>query len=55
MYGGITLYLGNKEEVEQDIAGREREEDEFRRTHPTPPEIKDKFERIRREMPVRKG
>jgi len=47
VYGAITFYLGNKEEVEQDIAEREREEDEYTRTHPTPPEIKDKFDRMR--------
>ena len=29
VYGAITFYLGNKEEVEKDIAERERVEDEF--------------------------
>jgi uncharacterized protein (DUF433 family) len=47
VYGAITFYLGNKEEVEKDIAAREREEDEFSKTHPTPPEIKEKFARMR--------
>src|SRR5437588_11695761 len=48
VYGAITFYLGNKEEVEHDIAERRREEDEFTRTHPAPPEIKEKFARMRR-------
>ena len=47
VYGAITFYLGNKEEVEKDIAAREREEDEFTRSHPTSPEIKEKFDRMR--------
>ena len=55
VYGAITFYLGNKEEVEKDIAEREREEDEFTRTHPTPPEIKEKFERMRQQMLARRS
>ena len=55
VYGAITFYLGNNEEVESDIAEREREEDEFSRTHPTPPETTRKFERMRQQMPARKG
>jgi len=55
VYGAITFYLGNKEEVENDVAAREREEDEFTRTHPTPPEITEKFERMRQQMLARKG
>jgi uncharacterized protein (DUF433 family) len=55
VYGAITFYLGNKEEVEKDVAEREREEDEFTRTHPTPPEMKEKFERMRQQMLARKG
>ena len=43
VYGAITFYLGNKEEVERDIAEREAEEDTFSASHPTPPEIKEKF------------
>jgi uncharacterized protein (DUF433 family) len=37
VYGAITFYLGNKEEVEKDIAERARVEDEFTKTHPAPP------------------
>ena len=50
VYGAIAYYLGNKEEVEKDIAEREREEDEFTKTHPTPPDIKEKFQRMRQQM-----
>lgn len=49
VYGAITFYLGNKEEAERDIAEREREEEEFTRTHPFPPELKEKLERARRQ------
>jgi uncharacterized protein (DUF433 family) len=47
VYGAITFYLGNKEEAERDIAKRERVEDEFTKTHPAPPRLKEKVERAR--------
>ena len=49
VYGAITFYLGRKEEVEGDIAEREREEDAFTAAHPTPPEVKKAFERMRQQ------
>lgn len=55
VYGAITFYLGNKEDVEKDIVDREREEQEFAKTHPFPPELKEKLERARQEMLARKG
>lgn len=55
VYGAITFYLGNKEEGEKDAAEREREEDEFTRTHPTAPEIKEKFERMRQQRLARRS
>lgn len=55
VYGAITFYLGNKEEVERDIAEREAEEDAFSASHPTPPEIKEKFERMRQQMASRRS
>src|SRR6266542_6903330 len=55
VYGAITFYLGNKEEVEKDIAEREREEDEFENTHPFPPHLREKLERARQDMLARKG
>ncbi|HEX5431496.1 MAG TPA: DUF433 domain-containing protein [Bryobacteraceae bacterium] len=55
VYGAITFFLGNKEEVEKDMLDREREEEEFTRTHPAAPEIKDKFERMRRQAVTRRS
>src|SRR6266699_2341498 len=49
VYGAITFYLGSREEVEGDIAEREREEDAFTDAHPTPSEIKKTFERMRQQ------
>jgi len=54
VYGAITFYLGNKEAVEKDIVDREREEEEFIKTHPTPAHLKEKLDRARREVLARK-
>src|SRR5258707_9642421 len=54
IYGAITFYLGYKDEVEQDIVERERVEDEFTRTHPAPPELKEKLERARQQLLARR-
>jgi uncharacterized protein (DUF433 family) len=53
--GAIAFYLANKEEVENDIAERRREEDAYSATHPTPPDIKEKFERMRQQMSSRRS
>ena len=37
VYGAISFYLGNRQEVEDDVAERRRIEDDFIRTHPNPP------------------
>lgn len=50
VYGAITFYLGNKEEVEKDMAERQRIEDEFIRTHPNPPGLKQKLLERREQM-----
>lgn len=55
VYGAITVYLGSKEGAEKDMAEREREEDEFEKTHPFPPHLTEKLERARQEIPARKG
>lgn len=55
VYGAITFYLGNKAEAEEDIAVRKREEDDFSGTHPTPPEIKEKFDRMRQQTLARRS
>ena len=43
VYGAITFYLGNKEEVEKDLIERHQIEDEFIRTHPNPPGLEQKL------------
>lgn len=55
VYGAITFYLGNSDEVEKDATEREREEEEYLRTHPTPPEIKRKFEQMREQARARRS
>ena len=47
VYGAITFYLASRKDVEADIAEREREEDAFTSAHPTPPEVRMTFERMR--------
>jgi uncharacterized protein (DUF433 family) len=47
VYGAIAFYLGHASEVESDIAEREREEDAYSVSHPTPPDLKEKFARMR--------
>jgi len=55
IYGAITFYFGSQEEVEADIAEREREEDAFVASHPTPPEVKMTFERLRQQSGLRRS
>jgi uncharacterized protein (DUF433 family) len=55
VYGAITFYLGNKVEVEDDIATRQREEEAYSLLHPTPPDIKAKFTRMREQAQARRG
>lgn len=50
VYGAITFYLSNKLEVEEDMAERRREEEEFIRTHPNPPGLKQKLLDRREQM-----
>jgi len=54
VYGAITFYLGNKDAVEADVVAREQEEDAFSAAHPTPPEIKEKLDRMRQQMALRR-
>jgi len=49
VYGAITFYLGHKDEVDDDIATRERTEDAFSNTHSASSELKEKVERARRQ------
>src|SRR5215471_12497692 len=51
VYGAITFYLSNKEEVERDMAERRRVEEEFVKSQPpVPPELKQKLNRAREQM-----
>jgi uncharacterized protein (DUF433 family) len=49
VYGAITFYLGHKNQVDNDMAVRERVEDAFSEEHPAPPDLKEKLERTRRQ------
>lgn len=54
VYGAITFYLGNGNEVEDDIGERKRVEDEFTTAHPAPPHLKEKLERARQQLLARR-
>jgi uncharacterized protein (DUF433 family) len=53
--GAIAFYLSHKDEVEQVIEERKRFEDAYTAENPNPPEIKAKFERMRREVASRRS
>jgi uncharacterized protein (DUF433 family) len=50
VYGAITFYLANKEEVERDMAQRRRVEEKFMKAHPNPPGLKQKLLERRAQM-----
>jgi uncharacterized protein (DUF433 family) len=39
VYGAITFYLGHKDDVDSEMAARERVEDAFSEAHPAPSHI----------------
>jgi len=53
--GAISFYLSHKDEVEQVINERKLREDAYFAANPTPPEIKEKFARMRRHAASRRG
>jgi uncharacterized protein (DUF433 family) len=55
VYGAITFYLANKDEVERDIADRRNQEEEFMRAHPNPPGLKQKLLERREQMLQRRS
>lgn len=55
VYGAITFYLGSQEDVERDIVERERDEDTFTAAHPTHPDVKMKFDRMRQQTVSRRS
>ncbi len=52
--GAIAFYLDHKDEVERAMEERRRTEDAYTAAHPTPPDIKEKFGRMRRQMSSRR-
>ncbi len=51
VYGAITFYLANKEEVEREMVERRRIEQEVIKTQPPlPPELRQKLEHARERM-----
>ena len=56
VYGAITFYLANKEEVERDMAERRRiEEEVIKAQPPLPPELRQKLEREREQTLSRRS
>jgi uncharacterized protein (DUF433 family) len=53
--GAIAFYLDHKDEVDKVIEERRRQEDAWVAANPTPPDIKEKFERMRRQMLSRRS
>ena len=50
----IAFYENHKQEVERAMVARRRAEDAYTAGHPNPPDIKEKFERMRRKMASRR-
>jgi uncharacterized protein (DUF433 family) len=53
--GAITFYLSHKDQVDQVMEARRRAEDAYVAAHPTPPDIKGKFERMPRQTSPRRS
>ena len=53
--GAIAFYLSHKDEVDRVTEERRRAEDAYIAAHPAPREIKEKFERMRRQMAPRRS
>jgi uncharacterized protein (DUF433 family) len=51
----IAFYLDQKDEVEQVMEERRRAEDDYIAAHPAPPDIKEKLERMRRQIVSRRN
>ncbi|HEY7387152.1 MAG TPA: DUF433 domain-containing protein [Bryobacteraceae bacterium] len=52
--GAIAFYEGHKEEIEEAMAARRSAEDAYTAAHPNAPDIKQKFERMRRQIGSRR-
>jgi uncharacterized protein (DUF433 family) len=53
--GAIAFYLNHKDEVEQVIEERRRTEDDYIAAHPAPPNIREKLDRMRRQIASRRN
>jgi uncharacterized protein (DUF433 family) len=53
--GAIAFYQSHKKEVEQVMAERRRTEEAYAAAHPAPDDIRQKFERIRRQIASRRN
>ena len=53
--GAIAFYLNHRDEGDKVIQENKRAEEEWIAAHPTPPEIKAKYDRLRREMALRRN
>ena len=52
--GAIAFYQSHKEEVEQAMEERRRAENAYTEANPNPPDIREKFERMRRQTAPRR-
>jgi len=52
--GAIAFYESHREEVGQAMEERRRAEEAYNAAHPNPPDIKEKFDRMRRQMAPRR-
>ena len=52
--GAIAFYQSHKEEIEQGMEERRRAEDAYTEANPNPADIKEKFERMRRQIAPRR-
>jgi|SRR5580658_10008653 uncharacterized protein (DUF433 family) len=55
VYGAIAFYLGNRTEVERAMAERECEEDAYSEANPAPAYLKEKLDRMRRQLPAQRN
>lgn len=53
--GAIAFYLSHRDEVDRVIHERRQAEDAYLAAHPTPPDLKEKLDRIRRQTPSRRS
>lgn len=53
--GAIRFYLSHRGEVEQVIEERKRREEAYLAANPTPPEVREKFVRMRRHVASRRS